>query len=291
MRYDKINPIVRYLCLVSALLSFLPLPVNSAEEALVMGVFPRRNATETVQLFQPIADYLEKTMQRPVRLETTKDFDSFWTALTQGRYDLVHYNQYHYLISHQASGYQVILKNEEFGEATIAGGILVRKDSPFKQLSDLKGKRIVFGGDAKAMQSYIVARYLLEQAGLKSGDYQEEFAKNPPNAILSAFYGQADAAGAGDKALQLEAVKGRVDIEQLHFLAVSEPMPHLPWAVKGSMPSATRDQLQKLLAELKHTEAGKKLLAGAKLTGLIITSDAEYDLARKIVAAVYDEHY
>jgi phosphonate transport system substrate-binding protein len=267
------------------------LPVKAEEDALVMGVFPRRSASETVELFQPIAAFLERELQRPVRLETAKDFDTFWQGVQHDRYDLVHYNQYHYLISHRQHGYQVILKNEELGEATIAGAILARKDSPYENLSDLKGKRIVFGGDPKAMQSYIVARYLLEQAGLKPGDYIEEFAKNPPNAIFSAFYGQADAAGAGDKVLRLDTVKNRIDIEQMRYLAVSEQMPHLPWAVKGTLPADTRARIQSLLAGLQASETGRKLLAGAKLSGLLVATDAEYDVARKIVAEVYDEHY
>ena len=54
-------------------------------------------------------------------LVTAKSFAAFWTEVTQRRYDIVHYNQYHYIRS--ASDYEVIAHIEEFGKSTIAGAI------------------------------------------------------------------------------------------------------------------------------------------------------------------------
>ncbi|MGD8639645.1 MAG: PhnD/SsuA/transferrin family substrate-binding protein [Gammaproteobacteria bacterium] len=162
-----------------------------------MGVFPRRNAKVTMKLFNPIAKYLSRKLGREVELVISKDFESFWEGVTEQRYDLVHYNQYHYLESHKKYGYQVIAKNEEFGSSRISGVITIRVDSGIRSVLDLKGKKIVFGGGPKAMMSYIVPTYLLREGGLRAGDYEEAFARNPPNAILSAYFRQSAAAGAG----------------------------------------------------------------------------------------------
>ncbi len=280
-------------------LSFiLPAPIIFAAEpaaahqpALTMGIFPRRNAQVTMHLFRPLAHYLSEQLGREVRLVTAKNFTSFWQDVEAQKYDLVHYNQYHYIVSRQKYGYQVILKNEEFGEATIAGALLVRKDSGIQSMADLKGKKIVFGGGPKAMQSYIVATYLLRQAGLQVGDYEEEFAKNPPNAILSAFYGQAAAAGAGDKVLRLKVVQQHIDTEQMTFLARSEQLVHLPWAVKADLDTTVVEQIQSLLSQLKQTEAGRALLKQARLSGLVRATDAEYNTHRDIIKAVYGEQF
>ncbi len=269
----------------------LPIPTPADDGALVMGVFPRRNATETVRLFSPLAQHLSEVLGREVRLETAHNFAAFWQGVTEQRYDIVHYNQYHYVRTHQQFGYEVIAKNEEFGESTIAGSLVIRNDRGIKSIRDLKGKKIVFGGGPKAMQSYIVATYLLRQAGLKSGDYSEEFAKSPPNAILAAYFDQAAAAGAGDKVLQLPVVTRKVDTAKLTVLARAPQHAHLPWAVKGGMAATLRQTIQQILVDLQETEKGRQILATAKLTGLRAAADKEYDPHRRIIREVLNESY
>lgn len=268
-----------------------PTPTQADDSALTMGVFPRRNATETVRLFSPLAQHLAEQLGREVRLETAHNFAAFWQGVTEQRYDIVHYNQYHYVRTHQQLGYQVIAKNEEFGESTIAGSLVIRNDRGIKSIQDLKGKKIVFGGGPKAMQSYIVATYLLRQAGLKSGDYSEEFAKSPPNAILAAYFDQAAAAGAGDKVLQLPVVTRKVDTTKLTYLARGQQHAHLPWAVKGSTTPTLRKKIQKILVDLDKTENGRQILTTAKLTSLRAATDREYDPHRRVIQEVLNESY
>jgi phosphonate transport system substrate-binding protein len=68
---------------------------HAADDALVMGVFPRRNAAETTKIFTPMAEHLSAQLGRQVRLVTSRDFESFWHGVTARRYDIVHYKQYH----------------------------------------------------------------------------------------------------------------------------------------------------------------------------------------------------
>jgi phosphonate transport system substrate-binding protein len=254
-----------------------------------MGIFPRRNAATTIRIFRPMARYLSEQLGREVKLVTTKDFPSFWKGVTHKKYDIVHYNQYHYIKSHQKNGYEVILKNEEFGKSSIAGSLIVRKDTGIKTIQDLKGKKILFGGDKTAMVSYIVPTMLLRRAGLKQNDYQEMFAKNPPNACIGTFHKHADASGTGDIVLNLSVVKNNIDVSQLTFLAVSEKLPHLPWAVKSNMEPDLRNKIRDTLVSLKDNKQGRQILKQARLTGLHVAVDAEYNPHRKIIAEINDK--
>ena len=264
---------------------------DAKQKPLVMGVFPRRNAKATLKLFKPIAEYLTHKLGRNVRLVTNKNFEDFWKGVTQHKFDIVHYNQYHYLVSHKKYGYEVILKNEEFGKSTLAAAIVVRKDSKINSFQDLRGKRIAFGGGPQAMISYIVPRYLLLKAGLKKGDYTEVFAKNPPNAVFSTFFKQTDAAGAGNIVFDLDVVKKIIDVSQLKYLVESKELAHIPWAVNKDMDGKLREKIKSLLLNLNKTVKGQRILNDAKLTGLVEAKDAEYNDVRKIVKAVYGETY
>ncbi len=257
---------------------------RAADDPLTLGVFPRRNAAETTRLFTPMADYLSKKIGRKVILATTKDFESFWLGVTEQRYDIVHYNQYHYIRS--AQSYQVITHIEEFGKSTIAGVIYVRKDSGIKALTQLRGRSVLFGGGEDAMISYITNRYLLLQAGLKKDDFKSLFAVNPPNSIVALHRGQVDASGAGDSILDLPLIKKTIKTDELVALATSAPLLQLPIAVKRSMPAPLRGTIQSALVDLRNSEAGNSVLKSAVMTGMGKAEDKDYDPHRKIVRAV-----
>ena len=258
---------------------------------LVLGIFPRRNAADTFMSFSSIARYLSDQLGREVQLETARDFPEFWKRVTQQRYDIVHYNQYHYIKSHTEQNYQVILQNEEFGDKQIAGTILVRKDSEFNSLEDLKNKKIVFGGGKKAMIAYVVPTALLRRAGLKDGDYVEGFLKQPPKTVFAVYHKDMDAAGIGDTFVHIPAVTGRIDVSEIKPLATSESLAHLPWAVKGSIADSLRSKIQKVFLSLNDSEQGKAILKKAKLTGLHKANDRDYDAHRKILIEVFGDNY
>jgi phosphonate transport system substrate-binding protein len=48
----------------------------------------------------------------------------------------------------------------------------VRRDSGITEVSQLRGRTIIFGGGKDAMLSHIAPRFLLMQVGLKEGGFQ-----------------------------------------------------------------------------------------------------------------------
>ena len=254
------------------------------EPPLVMGIFPRRHATLTSKIYEPLADYLSNELGREVQLVTAKDFDSFWDGVEQRRFDIVHYNQFHYVRS--ADKYRVIAHNEEFGTGTVAGALYVRKDSGIEAISQLRGRKIVFGGGKDAMMSYILPSYLLLQAGLQPTDYETVFAKNPPNSLISLYHRKADASGAGDILIDLPVVRDAMDTSTVMHLGKTERMLHLPWAVRKGMPEALSARIQALLVELKGREDGRAILAHAEMTGFGAAHDVDYDPHRRVIRKV-----
>ena len=274
---------IRVLCLI---LLFWNAPLAQAgEDALTLGVFPRYKATVTTTMFKPLADHLGARLGRKVTLVTAKDFDSFWRAVTEQRYDIVHYNAYHYI--HSAQNYVVVAHLQESGKHSIGGALFVRRDAGITSLSQLRGRTIIFGGGRDAMLSYIAPRYLLMQAGLNDGDFKSEFAVNPPNALLALYHRQADAAGGGDTLIDQPVVKNAINAQELTVLAVTEPLLFLPWAVKRSLPAKLRDSIQNAMVGLGQSEAGKKILTAAEATGMGKAEDKDYNPHRRMMTAVF----
>ena len=260
-------------------------PVQGADDPLIMGIFPRNKATETTTMYTPLATYLGERLGRKVILVTSRDFDAFWKSVTERRYDIVHYNQYHYIQS--AQSYQVVAHNQEFGKNAVAGALFVRKDSGITEVSQLRGRTIIFGGGKDAMLSHIAPRFLLMQAGLKEGDFKSEFAVNPPNTMLALYHRQADAAGGGDILIDLPVVKNAINTQELRLLAATEPLLFLPWAVKRTMPAKLVESIQSILVGLAGSDEGRQVLKAAQTTGMGKAADKDYDPHRKMTTAVF----
>ena len=250
-----------------------------------MGVLPRRNPAETAKLFTPMADYLGERLGRKVKLVTSKNFDAFWKAVTEQRYDIVHYNQYQYIRS--AKTYKVIAHTQEFGKDAVAGALFVRNDSGITEVAQLRGRTVMFGGSKDAMLAYIAPRYLLMQAGLKEGDFKTQIAVNPQNALVALHYRQADAAGGGEIVLDQPVVRNAINTQEVRVLAITEPLLFLPWAVKRTMPANLADSIQSILLDLKNSEAGRRVLKSAMMTGIGKAGDRDYDPHRKMTTAVF----
>lgn len=271
-------------CTFAAALAVTACAGHAEEHSLVLGVFPRFNASDTTARYTPLAEHLGVRLDREIRLITAKDFPSFWRGVEEKRYDIVQYNQYHYIRS--SRDYQVIAHNVEFGKSTIAGAIYVRKDSGITELKQLKGRTVLFGGGEDAMISYIAPMYLLLQAGLKKDDITTRFAVNPLNSVIGVYHRQADAAGSGDIVIGQPAVKNAVDTDELTALAVSEQLLSLPWAVKRSMRPALREAVQSALVSLEQSGAGRASLKSALLTNIGKAEDKDYEPHRKMVRTV-----
>jgi phosphonate transport system substrate-binding protein len=282
--FDRISRGRIYLLLLVSLATSAATAGTADDGELVFGVFPRFNASETTTRYAPLAEYLSARLGRKVSLVTSRDFESFWRGVEAQRYDIVQFNHYHYIRS--AKTYRVIAHNKEFGRSTLAGVLLVRKDSNITDITQLRGRTLLFGGGEDAMFGYIAPVYMLLQAGLHKNDFKSRFAVNPLNSVIGVYHRQADAAGSGDGVVDQPAVKNAINIDELTVLAMSEQLLHLPWAAKRSMPARLRDSIQSELVDLEKSEAGRKVLKAAVLTGLGKAEDKDYEPARKMIKAV-----
>ena len=275
----RLRPIA-WTLIAATLLNWVP-SIVSAE--IVMGVFPRRPAAVTLHTFKPLAEHLTKVLGEEVKLVVPKNFKEFWKGVKEKKFDLVHYNQYHYIKSHKELGYNVIVANEEFGTGKIAGAITVRADSGINSIAELKGKTILFGGGKKAMGSYIAPTAILKKAGLVAGkDYKVKFATNPPSAVIGVYNKAADASGSGNVILKVKGVKSKIDVSKMKILAQSDSFVHLCWAVKGDMAKDKVNKIQQTMTSLKDSADGKAILKAAKVTNFVKVSDADFAKVREI---------
>lgn len=267
------------------------LPGAGDVQTLHLGVFPRRPAAVSRQMYAPLAKYLANELGVEVRLHTPPDYLSFWRAIEDERFDIVHYNQYHYIRAHHSFGHRLLVRNVERGSDEIRTAIITRRDAGTTSLQQLRGAKILFGGGRDAMVSYIMAADLLRRAGLDDGDYLAGFAQNPPKAVIAMYYGQADVAAAGEPVVNHRMLTRHIGSNALRILTMSEPQPQLPWAVSSRVDEHILNQLRTLLLQLHTQRNGRRILDSLELDGFSPVADSDYDDLRELTQRTLGEKY
>lgn len=257
-------------------------PIVIKKDTLTIGIFPRRDIPKTINMFSPIAEHIEKVTGISTKIVTTKSFLSFWNNVKNRKYDIIHYNQVHYVISNDKYGYKVILKNREFGSDTLNSTIVVRKDSNINSLSQLKNKTIYFGGGKLAFMSHIGNRIALRNKNINDTDYTWRYSKTPFKSVIDVYNKKADAAGVGNIVLKTKYMKSKILVEEMKTIYVGPKIVHLPWAVIDNMSENLTRKIINAMTSLSNTEEGKKLLKNAKLNAFLPAADYEYEIVRKM---------
>ena len=284
------NPAWRLLAMRWLVLGFVISPhVFAAEDVpLRFGVFPRSSPEIMVRNYSPLARALSASLGRRVVIETDRNFASFMRRVYAREFDLVYLNQAQYVKAHDRAGYRCIAKLCESPACTISALIITRNDSGLNNISDLRGRTIAFG-DPEAIVSYLLAKSVLRAAGLPPRDYRQIFTRNPPNALLAAYNGTAQAAGIGSSLLQRPEILRTVDVKRLHVLASSQPIAQLPIAARGDLDAQLVRRILATLLALPGTPAGPDILAQAGALRFETADNAEYATVRRLLAEQYDD--
>ena len=136
------------------------------------------------------------------------------------------------------------------------------------------------------MIGHIAVAYTILKAGVKRAEFKSQFAPNPLNSVIGVYHKQVDAGGSGDGVLEQPVMKKSVNPDELTVLAVSDPLLHLPWAVKRTIPPKVRESIQAALVSMEKSEAGQKILKAAYLSGIGPAEDKDYEPHRRMVKAV-----
>ncbi len=261
---------MRKSCMTVLLLISLLIPLHSwaAQKPLILGVFPYLNSYLVVSKFAPMRDYLASQLGRPVQIYTAADFRTFIERTQKGEYDIVLTAPHLARMAIQEGVYIPLATYK----AQLTGMIIVKQDSPFARLSDLRGKSIAIP-DKLAIVT-MLGKQMLRDAGLQADkDYKLVVTRSHSSAALSVIHHQQDAAIIGStpyKQLSQE------DQAQLRILAQTPAHPTQYYIAHKRLGARQLEQIQTALVQFANsTEAGQKFIAENQLEGMLKSNGEE----------------
>lgn len=246
------------------------------------GTVPRLSAAELQAMYSPLAEYLAKETGEKVTIVVPKDFEAFKDAVKAGQMDIAFANPLIYVQVKENAGIEPLALSSELKSGTrLRGIIIVRKDSGFSKVQDLKGRKFVFM-DKDSAAGYVFQMLLLSKAGF---DVDKDisllpFAKKHDNVTTAVFNKTADAGGIRED--ELDKAKDKLDISQLRILAYTDYFPNWPLFATAKLNPGLAAKIKAALLKLKPNDPqNEKILGPARLTGFVPVADKDYDDLRK----------
>lgn len=235
---------------------------NDGSVTLEIGIFPYLNTRALLTTYQPLQQYLQNRLQRPVLFITAPDFRTFVERTQQGEYRFVLTAPHFARLAQQEAGYLPMLRTKR----DLHGVLLVNQGSPLQDVSELRGKTIATP-DSIAIISMLGVQ-LLRANGLQPGkDVVLQPVPSHDAAVLSLQKENGAAAAiVAVSALQQmpQELKGSV-----RTLATSNEVPPIMYLARPKTPRREVAHMTRLLLEFaENTPEGKKFMSDTGHLGL-----------------------
>jgi phosphonate transport system substrate-binding protein len=171
------------------------------------------------------------------------------------------------------------------GQPKYFSDLIVRKDSPYQSLQDLKGKTYVYN-DELSNSGYNMPRFRMLQLGLTQGFFGKVLRSGShEESIRMVAAGEADASFVDSLVLDFDREKGFGHAREVRVLESVGPAGICPLAASAKMPEELRARIQQALVRMHEDPDGRKLLDEALLERFSTVEDSNYDDIRAMKEA------
>ena len=218
-------------------------------------VVPQFPAAKIYTTWSPLLQRIGQDAGLCFELRVSASIPEFEQRFLKGESDFTFLNPCHAVLAYQKKKYQPLLAD---AQDLLTGILVVRSDSPIKNLNDLKGKNVSFPAPNSFAASLLIRAELAKQ----KIDINPVFVKTHSNVYRSVINKDALAGGGVNNTLDNEAPEVRQQLRVLYETPAYTPH---PIATHPSVTSEVRERFLKAMVKLSQDEEGQKLLDGINL--------------------------
>lgn len=251
--------------------------LSLADDGLTFGSVAMDIPAVMHKRLKPLTKYLSKRLNTNVALKLSPNMGAAISEAAKGSVDISYLTPVAYLRAHEKGGAQLIAKTVTKGKASFKLVIVVKEESPIKSVQDLKGKSFAFGDERTLLQ-----RATVVGAGIQLRDFKEyRFIGHYDNIARAVMNNDFDAGILKDTMAYKWQGKG------LRILHSSPALPPYNIIASKNVSKSMLKELKQIFLSLdKNNPEHLKVIKAIdkKYDGFAATSDAEYDVVRKLVA-------
>jgi len=245
-------------------------------ETLKMGIAMPAPSPQVHALWKPTAEYLSSQLGQVVEIVTPRGLTAIKKDIKQKKFDILYINSYAYYLLKQDGMLRAFAQMEN-AEGTIysVGRIIVRSDSTFSSIKDLKGKQIALISKLGA-GAYLAPRAYFARHKINiENEMKLIYTWNLKKSVYSVLFG--DSAAAVMCGVNYNILSRKLDTNDLRILDNTEKFPESVFAVRRGYPAEKLQRIQRVLIKMKNEHEGLQALG--KLNQIKIGGFVSYDPA------------
>lgn len=254
---------------------------------LRVGLIPNVSPEKQQARYEPLAKYLKKELDVPVKLVVASDYAGVVEALASDHIDIAYLGGLTYVQAERQVELTPMVTeiDRHTGTKEYESAIVVQKKSKLRSLEDLADGKASFAfGDISSTSGSLYPRKMLVDSGVKCSSGQ--LSSCPPLSEVSFTGGhdavaQAVAAGSADAGgLELRILRrlereGSIDSGALRVIASHRVMGY-PWVARKALGTEATEKISQAFEQMKDPE----LLELMRASGYEKVSPADYDEVR-----------
>lgn len=247
--------------------------VQAGEEPVLrFAVVPQQAAGELAEAWSPLLTRLSERSGLKLQFTTAPDIAIFYQRLGQGEYDFAYMNPYQYSVFHRQSGYEAFAREQG---RKLQGIVVVRHDSPIKQVSELNGATLAFPSPTSFAASLLTQAELRHQGVV----FTPRFVSSHDSVYLGVAKGLFPAGGGIPRTLEMVDPTVRASLRVL--LKTQAYTPHA-FAYHPRVGSARAGRVLAAMRGLAEDPEGRQLLAMIGFKGIEAGSDGDWNDVRAL---------
>ena len=261
--------------------------------ALTLGVITSENEADRIERYKPVRAYFEKTLGVDIKWRTATDYAGIIEGVKAGKIEIARLGPASYAKAWMVMNGEVeplVGEIDNYGAFGYHAVVIVKKDSPFQTVEDLKGKRFAFA-DPNSTSGHQAPRYFLGEAGIDADKHfgSSTFSGSHENSVMGLVNGTFDGAATwwrNDERSNMTRMEGKGMIEpgQWRIIWKSPKLPSSPWTMHTSLPEDMRNDITTALLRMKDDDpAAWKALTDGKAQSYREVTHGDYEAIVRMI--------
>ena len=254
---------------------------------LAFGISSSENQRDAVARFEPFAAYLTQKLGRPVKIIWGTDYAAVIEALHSSKIQFATIGAANYALGRKVMGDKIEpvgVDKAQDGSTGYYSVIVVKTDSPYHTLQDLKGKVLAWA-DPNSTSGYAVPLYFMKKNGIDPATFfsATPFSGSHELGVVGVVNGTFDAAADDwtssihSNALRMEA-KGMVPKGSTRIIWKSGLIPNGPYVTRTDLPADLRaDFTAALMSVSKEAPDVYRGIVGADANTIVPATNKDYE--------------
>lgn len=274
---------------------FAASPWQKKYKEITLGVITSENEADRILRYKPVMKYLENELGVKVKWRTATDYAGIIEGVKAKKVHLASFGPASYAKCWIVTSGKVIPlvgsidENGDFGYHSV---IIVKKNSRFQSVDDLKGKKFAFA-DPNSTSGHQAPRFFLGEEGYDADSFfgSATFSGSHENSVIGLLNDTYDAVATwwnSDSRSNPQRMEYKEMIEpgQWRILWKSPRLPSSPWAVPSHLPEQMRKDFEQALLMMKDKDQEAWMaLTDGKIQKYVEVTHNDYEAIVRMIKA------